>query len=90
MDLAGADRDTLLSGLKARLDEGCVDFGPGQDRDSWLENVAVCGEDVLERYLETGEVAEEDIAALIGRGSCSPATSAPPCGWRGWRSCSPA
>ena len=65
MDLAGADRDTLLSGLKARLDEGCVDFGPGQDRDSWLENVAVCGEDVLERYLETGEVAEEDIAALI-------------------------
>ena len=65
MDLAGADRAALLAGLRARLDEGCVDFGPGQDRDGWLENVAMCGEDVLERYLETGEVADEDIAALI-------------------------
>jgi small GTP-binding protein len=60
MDLCGADPAALLRELR-QLDAGCVDFG---DRD-FLENVAMCDEDVLARYLDSGTVADGEIAGLI-------------------------
>ncbi|MBE6830326.1 MAG: TetM/TetW/TetO/TetS family tetracycline resistance ribosomal protection protein, partial [Ruminococcaceae bacterium] len=65
MDLPGADRADLLAKLKRQFHEGCVDFGGEQD--SFWENVAMCGEDVLTRYLERGEVTDDEIASLIAR-----------------------
>lgn len=65
MDQPGTDRAALLSELKSRLDDGCVDFGTGGD--SLYENIAVCGEEALERYLETGRVEDGEICALIRR-----------------------
>lgn len=64
MDLAGADRTALLAELKSRLDGGVVDFSLRAD-DFW-EEVAVCGETVLERFLEGGAVTDEDVADLVG------------------------
>ena len=63
MDLAGADRARLMDELRARLDEGCVDFG---DAD-WLENIAVQDEALLERYLEGGAIEDHEITGLIAR-----------------------
>ncbi|MGI6069476.1 MAG: NYN domain-containing protein [Blautia sp.] len=65
MDQEGTDREKLLGDLKQRLHEGCVDFDPQGDRDVFWENLAVCDEAVLERYLEEGEVSEEDVIGLI-------------------------
>ena len=65
MDLPGAERAALLSGLKAAFGEGCVDFDSAQDRDVFGENVAVCDEGILEQYLETGTLEEEHIVSLI-------------------------
>ena len=65
MDLAGTDRGALLGELKARLDGGCVDFSLPPDQ--LAEEAAVCDEAALERYLETGEVSEEDLTDLIRR-----------------------
>ena len=65
MDLAGTDREALLSELKARLDSGCVDFSLPPE--ALAEEAAVCDEALLERYLETGEMAEEDLTDLIRR-----------------------
>ena len=63
MDLAGADRAALMEGLRGGLDGGCVDFTlPQPQRD---EAVALCGEEALEQFLETGAVEEETISALI-------------------------
>ena len=45
MDLAGADRGRLLAELRGRLGEGCVDFGPGRDREALLE--LTCHADAL-------------------------------------------
>ena len=64
MDLAGADRGRLLAELRGRLGEGCVDFGPGRDREALLEDVAMCDEAALNGYLDRGTIADEQIAAL--------------------------
>ena len=65
MDLAGADREALLAELKSRLDGGCADFS--LPRPALAEEAAVCDEALLERYLETGKVSEEDLTDLIRR-----------------------
>lgn len=73
MDQQGTDHDALLNDLKQHLHENCVDFGRTQDTDcgmyeltpEQLENIAVCEEDLLETYLETGIVEDRDIARLI-------------------------
>ncbi|MFQ7453436.1 MAG: hypothetical protein ACLRNQ_20865 [Flavonifractor plautii] len=61
----GRTRPPLLAGLKAGLDEGCVDFtAPAAERD---EAAALCGEDALERYLEDGALDGDTLTALIAR-----------------------
>ncbi|SBV99621.1 putative translation elongation factor G [uncultured Eubacteriales bacterium] len=63
MDLAGADRDALLTQFRDRLGDGCVDFGAGAEH-IW-ESAALCGEALLTRYLERGRLEDEDLAALV-------------------------
>ncbi len=72
MDQNGTDHDALLTDLKAHLHENCVDFGKSQENNEentltpdQMENIAVCDETLLEKYLETGSIEEEEIAELI-------------------------
>ena len=65
MDQEGTDREKLLSELKKRLHEGCVDFDPGQERELFCENLAMCDEVLLDKYLEAGELEDEDIRRFI-------------------------
>ena len=65
MDLAGTDQQALLSQLKQRLGEGCVDFG--LEGDTLWEAVALCDEDALAQYLEEGQVGKETIRSLVAR-----------------------
>ena len=67
MDLSGTDREALLRELKTSLSEGCVDFGADQSRNAWMENVAVCDEEAMSRYLEQGELSDAEAAALVAR-----------------------
>ena len=63
MDQPGTDPARSMEELKNRLDEGCVAFSqPGEE---WLEELAMCDEEVLEAYLETGRVEEEAIRRMI-------------------------
>ena len=62
MDVAGADRAALVRQLQAELDENCLDFTARDD-----EQLALCDEAMMERYLETGGIADADIAARIAR-----------------------
>ena len=65
MDLAGADQETLLSQLQARLDNGCLDFSTDPAlRD---EGAAMCDEEALEEFLETGALSKDRMAELIAR-----------------------
>lgn len=66
MDQEGTDREKLLFEVQNRLDKGCVDFTFSKENSSeFLEELAVCDEQVLEKYLEQGEVSTADIQKMI-------------------------
>lgn len=62
MDLAGADKAAVLNDLRKNLSENCLDFSSGGDL---REELAMCDETLLEQYMETGEITDDDIARLI-------------------------
>lgn len=65
MDLVETNRNDILFELKNSLCDGCVDFNMEQDKALWMENLAMCEEAVLEKYMERGTVAEEEAIDLI-------------------------
>lgn len=68
MDQDGTDRDSLIAELKTRFGEGCVDFsGISKGDPEALEELAFCGEEVLEEYLETGTVSDSTIRRSVAQ-----------------------
>ncbi|MDE6601304.1 MAG: TetM/TetW/TetO/TetS family tetracycline resistance ribosomal protection protein [Lachnospiraceae bacterium] len=74
MDQPGTDTDLLLSGVQKELDGRCVSFActGGGMTDEFYENIAVCDETLLERYLERMEqsaagVQEQMLSAGQGK-----------------------
>lgn len=64
MDRQGADRASLLAGLRESLSDACVDFEDAAG-EAFFENVAVCDETLLEIFLERGSLSDEQISGLI-------------------------
>ena len=64
MDQPGTARESLLTELKERLDEGCIVFGKGKNVES-LEEIAMTDEAVLDYFMEHETVRNEDICRLI-------------------------
>lgn len=71
MDQVGTDKEALLTELKSRLDDNCVDFSNTQS-EAFYESVAMCEEKVLEHFLETGTVQQEEIVRLIAERTLFP------------------
>lgn len=67
MDQDGTDAERLLEELKKRLDENCVDFSRGlqAEDEEFYEAIAMCDEAVLDSFLESGTIEDEDIRGLI-------------------------
>ena len=64
MDQEGTDAEVLLQELKNVLEEGCVDFSTKRDA-HFYEETAVCSEDALEEFLETGRLKKETLQELF-------------------------
>ena len=62
MDIAAQARAALLAELRCRLDSNCIDFGAPE---SMAEELAMCDEALLEHYLSTGELKQDEIPRLI-------------------------
>lgn len=59
MDQPGTEADALLAELRKSLDERCVSFmRQNGDEAAFYENIAVCDEELLERYLYLEEVQD--------------------------------
>ena len=58
MDLPGSDRERLLADAGKRLSDACL---PLEDS----ESAALCDEEVLSRYLETGTLEDSDIVKMV-------------------------
>ncbi len=65
MDQQGTDRKRLMQELKETLDEGCVDFGAAWGSESLWEELALCGEELLESYTREGTLTETQIGDEI-------------------------
>lgn len=64
MDQEGTDAEVLLQELKTVLEEGCVNFSAKRDA-AFYEEAAVCSEDALEEFLDTGRLKDETIQELF-------------------------
>lgn len=60
MDIEGSDEEKLIVELKKYIGDSCVNFSKQVD-----EELAFCHEILLEQYLETGKIKEEDIVKCI-------------------------
>ena len=60
MDLTGADREHVLNDLRKKLSPFCTDF-----MGDISEAAAECSEELMERYLDSGELSDSDISTAI-------------------------
>ena len=67
MDQPDVDAAMLLRELKGRLGECCVAFG--EQNETFYEEIAVCDEELLERYLDGESIIDHDtiISLIAGR-----------------------
>lgn len=64
MDIDGADKDVVLSRLKSKLSDECIDFSQS-DSDELYENIALCDDDILEKYYAANKVDKADIISAV-------------------------
>lgn len=68
MDQPDTDREKLLKELQENLSDGCIlfeDLETEERRESFYDTVAMTDETVMEMFLETGEISDEEIRRLI-------------------------
>ena len=70
MDLAGSDREKILSELQGRFSEGIIDFSMLQE--SIFEQAAELDEGCLDAYLEQGLIPDSTLAGAISAGNIFP------------------
>jgi len=68
MDVPSADRETLMRGITKRLSSSCIE----EDRLSCFDDVSMCDEALMEKYLETGHLSQEDISSAISSAKLFP------------------
>ncbi len=64
MDLEGTDREKAMASLRTSLDDGCVCFGEEAEDP---EELAMCDEQLMDKYLEGEMPSDEDIVRAIAR-----------------------
>lgn len=64
MDQPDNDSGALLSELQSKLDEGCIAFD-GNKEEAFFEELSLCGEALLEEYLETGGLSDPSVAEAV-------------------------
>ena len=66
LDQAGADPEQAVQDLQEHLNEHCISFQGWKERDADLcEQIAMCSEEVLESFLETGTLTDEEVRRLV-------------------------
>lgn len=64
MDLDGADKALILTRLKDRFGDGCVDFTNDGGR-AFYEELAVCSEELMNGYYENDRIDKADIISAV-------------------------
>lgn len=65
MDLDGTCKDKILNILHEEFSDGCIDFK--DKNEDFFENISVCDENLLEKYLDCGKIETKEISELIDK-----------------------
>ena len=68
MDQNGTNKEMLMHDLQKRLNNSCINFMAdknGSTSESFYENIALCDENLLGRFLENGKIEDDDITRMI-------------------------
>ena len=67
MDQPGTSREGIIKELKEKLDSNIISYVDDKSKDygSFLEEVSLCDENVLENYMENGQIGLSEIQNLI-------------------------
>ncbi len=66
MDMMGVDKAKVLSELKTRVEENCVEFD-GVDQHLFFDELAVSDEQLMEDFLDKGYINDRDIQLAVAR-----------------------
>ena len=61
MDVPNADKETLMKGIQKKLSPHIIDINKFDD----YEEIAVCSEDIMDKYLSDGIISDNDIKRAI-------------------------
>ena len=64
MDLGVKNKDEVLAEIAERLGDGCLDFSVIAGAD-FLESAAMLSQDLMDEYLETGDISKESLKKAI-------------------------
>ena len=64
MDMSHLSHQELMGGLK-KMGDGFIDFSAGVPKEEFYDGLAMCSEDMMERYLDTGTVSADAIRQSI-------------------------
>ena len=63
MDFARKSRNEIISELQSELSDNCIDFSKKDE--TFFESIALCSDDIMEKYISTSSVDDNDISNLI-------------------------
>ncbi|MDY4397446.1 MAG: translation factor GTPase family protein, partial [Eubacteriales bacterium] len=64
MDISHRSRQKLMGGLK-KMGDGFIDFSDDVPKEEFYDGLAMCSEDMMEQYLDTGTVSADAIRQSI-------------------------
>lgn len=67
MDLPDTNQDELLSELREKFGDGCVNFNADTKSYDFAESAAMCSEELLDEFLESGTVSDASLTAAISQ-----------------------
>ena len=72
MDLPDTSQDEIMAELSKRLSDGCINFTAGTDSPDFAEIAAMCTEQLMEEFLESGAVSDVALTDAIATGNIFP------------------
>lgn len=66
MDMDGCDSGSIIEEIKSELDDACISFDEDRiNQEEFFEEIAMQDEELIDSFLETGNVTSDNIARLI-------------------------
>lgn len=72
MDISKFSETYIMNSIKRRFSDGCINFHTDRNSEEFLENLSLYDENLLQEYLETGNLSTETISRSISERNIFP------------------